>query len=125
MTSLKLEFLFGPGSRGLAVTKRHVSVRHWSDTSVRRPLHDSQLDAVIGAKKHFDQTERRSLCCVFVQDVTEWWLLGSKTATKLLNGRYPWNAGNNEDSPCTTHAGWGTVCAGRAFSHILQYTLRC
>lgn len=50
MTSLKLEFLFGPGSRGLAVTKRHVSVRHWSDTSVRRPLHDSQLDAVIGAK---------------------------------------------------------------------------
>lgn len=50
MTSLKLEFLFGPGSLGLAVTKRRVSVRHWSDTSVRRLLHDSQLDAVIGAK---------------------------------------------------------------------------
>lgn len=51
MTSLKIEFLFGPGSRGLAVTKRHVSVRHWSDTSVRRPLHDSQLDAVIGTNQ--------------------------------------------------------------------------
>lgn len=51
MTSLKIEFLFGPGSRGLAVTKRNVSVRHGSDTSVCRPLHDSQLDAVIGAKK--------------------------------------------------------------------------
>lgn len=61
MTSLK--FLFGPGSRSLAVTKRHVSVRHWGDTSIRRPLHDSQLDAVIGAKTFRPNRAAIALLC--------------------------------------------------------------